>query len=154
MNLITNSYSRLMTTKILAIARTLQPGLQIFLSRIFKCTREAIPKALKTAIWISKITLPVSLAVSLLNYYGLIQLVTSHLTPAFTLIGLSGEAALPFITGMILNIYSAIAVISQLGLDMREITIIAVMSLISHNLIIETAIQARTGSRAWPMVRQ
>jgi hypothetical protein len=141
-----------MTTKIVAIARAIQPGFQIFLSRISKCIREAIPKALKTAVWILKITLPVSLAVSILNYYGWIQLATNHLTPAFNLIGLRGEAALPFITGMLLNIYSVIAVISQLSLDMREITIIAVMSLISHNLIIETAIQSKTGSRAWHMV--
>lgn len=111
-----------------------------------------MPKALKTAIWILKITLPVSLAVSILNYYGLIQLVTQHLTPAFNLIGLRGEAALPFVTGILLNIYSVIAVLSQLSLDLREITIIAVMSLIAHNLIIETTIQSKTGSKAWHMV--
>jgi hypothetical protein len=128
------------------------PGFNLFLLRLLKCVKEAIPKALKTAFWILKITLPVSLAVSILNYYGLIQLVTQHLTPAFNLIGLSGEAALPFVTGVLLNIYSVIAVVSQLGLDMREITIIAVMSLIAHNLIIETSIQSKTGSRAWHMV--
>jgi len=111
-----------------------------------------MPKALKTAIWILKITLPVSLAVSILNYYGLIQLVTQHLTPAFNLIGLRGEAALPFVTGILLNIYSVIAVLSQLSLDLREITIIAVMSLIAHNLIIETTIQRKTGSKAWHMI--
>ncbi len=111
-----------------------------------------MPKAIKTAIWILKITLPVSLAVSILNYYGLIQLVTQHLTPAFNLIGLRGEAALPFVTGILLNIYSVIAVLSQLSLDLREITIIAVMSLIAHNLIIETTIQSKTGSKAWHMV--
>lgn len=111
-----------------------------------------MPKAIKTAIWILKITLPVSFAVSILNYYGLIQLVTQHLTPAFNLIGLRGEAALPFVTGILLNIYSVIAVLSQLSLDLREITIIAVMSLIAHNLIIETTIQSKTGSKAWHMV--
>jgi hypothetical protein len=141
-----------MTTKILALAKTIQPGINLFLLRLLKCTREAMPKAIKTAVWILKITLPVSLAVSILNYYGLIQLVTGHLTPAFNLIGLRGEAALPFVTGILLNIYSVIAVVSQLTLDLREITIIAVMSLISHNLIIETTIQSKTGSKAWHMV--
>ncbi len=131
---------------------TLKSALNFFLFRITKCVKEAIPKALKTAFWILKITLPVSLAVSILNYYGLIQLVTQHLTPAFRLIGLSGEAALPFVTGLLLNIYSVIAVMSQLSLDMREITIVAVMSLTAHNLIIETSIQRKTGSRAWHMV--
>lgn len=138
-----------MTKKIFAIAKAIQPGINIFLMRLYKCVKEAMPKALKTAIWILKITLPVSLAVSILNYYGLIQLVTQHLTPAFNLIGLRGEAALPFVTGILLNIYSVIAVLSQLSLDLREITIIAVMSLIAHNLIIETTIQSKTGSKTW-----
>lgn len=141
-----------MTKKIFAIARAIQPNIRLFFSRLYKCTKEAMPKALKTAIWILKITLPVSLAVSILNYYGLIQLVTQHLTPAFNLIGLRGEAALPFVTGILLNIYSVIAVLSQLSLDLREITIIAVMSLIAHNLIIETTIQRKTGSKAWHMI--
>ena len=141
-----------MTRKIPAISRAIQPGLQNFFSRLYQCIRASIPKAIKTAVWILKITLPVSLAVSILNYYGWIELVTQHLAPAFNLIGLSGEAALPFITGMLLNIYSVIAVISQLSLDMREITIVAVMSLIAHNLIIETAIQRKTGSRTWHMI--
>lgn len=121
-------------------------------SRIALCIRVSMPKALQTALWILKITLPVSLGVSILNYYGLIELLTRHLTPAFNLIGLSGEAALPFITGILLNIYSVIAVVSQLSLDMREVTIIAVMSLIAHNLIIETTIQSKTGSKVWHMV--
>lgn len=141
-----------MTKKILAIAKAIQPSVIAFLERLYKCVKEAMPKAIKTAIWILKITLPVSLAVSILNYYGLIQLVTQHLTPAFNLIGLRGEAALPFVTGILLNIYSVIAVLSQLSLDLREITIIAVMSLIAHNLIIETTIQSKTGSKAWHMV--
>mgnify|MGYP003583226803 FL=1 len=141
-----------MTKKIFAIARAIQPNINFFFSRLYKCAKDAMPKAIKTAIWILKITLPVSLAVSILNYYGLIQLVTQHLTPAFNLIGLRGEAALPFVTGILLNIYSVIAVLSQLSLDLREITIIAVMSLIAHNLIIETTIQSKTGSKAWHMV--
>lgn len=141
-----------MTKKIFAIAKAIQPNISFFFSRLYKCVKQAMPKAIKTAIWILKITLPVSLAVSILNYYGLIQLVTQHLTPAFNLIGLRGEAALPFVTGILLNIYSVIAVLSQLSLDLREITIIAVMSLIAHNLIIETTIQSKTGSKAWHMV--
>ncbi|MGE0079524.1 MAG: nucleoside recognition domain-containing protein [Bacteroidales bacterium] len=141
-----------MTKKILAIAKAIQPSLIVFLSRWYKCVKDAMPKAIKTAIWILKITLPVSLAVSILNYFGLIQLVTQYLTPAFNLIGLRGEASLAFVTGVLLNIYSVIAVLSQLTLDLREITIIAVMSLIAHNLIIETTIQGKTGSKVWHMV--
>ena len=86
-----------MTKKIFAIAKAIQPSISLFFSRLYKCAKEAMPKALKTAIWILKITLPVSLAVSILNYYGLIQLVTQHLTPAFTLIGLGVRLHYPLL---------------------------------------------------------
>jgi spore maturation protein SpmB len=141
-----------MTQRIRALAIAIKPGINFLLLRLLKCMKDALPKGVKTSVWILKITLPVSLGVSILNFYGLIELVTRPLTPAFNLIGLSGEAALPFVTGILLNIYSVIAVVSQLSLDLREITIIAVMSLISHNLIIETTIQRKTGSKAWHMV--
>jgi hypothetical protein len=49
---------------------------------------------------------------------------------------------------MALNIYSAIAVISTLPFSERELTILALMCLISHNFFVETAIQKKTGSSA------
>ncbi|MGD9977987.1 MAG: nucleoside recognition domain-containing protein [Bacteroidales bacterium] len=141
-----------MTRKILTLAKSIQPNTNIFANRLFACIKEATPRALKTAIWILKITIPVSFVVSMLNYFGVIQLLTRYLSPAFNLIGLRGEASLAFVTGILLNIYSAIATISQLTLNLREITILAVMSLIAHNLMVETAIQSKTGSKAWHMV--
>ncbi|MDR0815771.1 MAG: nucleoside recognition protein, partial [Bacteroidales bacterium] len=50
------------------------------------------------------------------------------------------------------NIYSAIAVITTLDLSLRSITILAVMCLCTHNMLIETAVQKKTGSSAVRMV--
>lgn len=57
-----------------------------------------------------------------------------------------------YLSAIFLNIYSAIAVISTLPLTGREITILAVMCLIAHNLIVETAVQRKTGSRVGEML--
>lgn len=65
---------------------------------------------------------------------------------------LTGEAAVVLLTSIFSNIYSSIAVMTTLGTGYREGTILAVMCLISHALIIETAIQKKTGSNAWRMV--
>lgn len=120
--------------------------------RIWKSVKTMVPVALKTGLWLVKITIPISFAVTLLNYFGVISIIAQWLNPLFGLMGLPGEASLVFITSIFLNIYSAIAVIGQLPLTIREITILAVMCLIAHNLIVETAVQKKTGSKAWHMV--
>ncbi len=111
-----------------------------------------LKKAIKTAWWMIRLMLPISFAVVIFQYVGWINTIASVFSPIFESIGLSGQAALVYITAFLLNIYSAIAVISSLSLDMREITIVALMCLIAHNIPIETAIQKRTGSAAWQMV--
>lgn len=123
-----------------------------FWQRAFSAAKLAIPPALKTALWLVKITIPLSLVVSLLNFFGIVGYVATFLNPVFGLMGLPGEASLVFITSLFLNIYSAIAVITQLPLTVREITILAVMCLIAHNMFVETAVQAKTGSKAWHIV--
>ncbi|MFZ1985443.1 MAG: nucleoside recognition domain-containing protein [Desulfatitalea sp.] len=120
--------------------------------RISDSIRTALPKAFKLVGWLLKIMLPISLAVSLLHHWGLIARLAGVLTPAFSLIGLPGEAAIVFITSVFLNIYAAIAVIANLPLGMREITILALMCLISHNLPVETVIQRKTRSSAVRML--
>lgn len=125
---------------------------QPILNRIIKCVKAAMPTAFKTSLWFLKITIPISLAVTLLYHFGVLNIVSEILSPAFGLIGLKGEAALVYISSAFLNVYSAIAVMTSLNFTIREMTILAIMSLIAHNLIVETAVQKKTGSKAWHMV--
>ncbi len=115
-------------------------------SRILKCIKEAMPSALKTGWWMVKVTLIVSFAVTLLQYFGVVGWMSESLTPAFKFMGLPGEAALVFISGFFVNIYSAIAVVETLEFSVRSITILSVMCLCAHNMFIETAVQKKTGS--------
>ena len=121
-------------------------------SRLFASAKNALPNAFKTIWWLLKLILPISLLVSLLQYSGFIALIAQYLAPAFSLIGLPGESAIVFISSMFIPLYGSIAIISTLSLDMREITILALMCLITHNLVVETAIQKKTGSSGVTML--
>ncbi|MDR2126252.1 MAG: nucleoside recognition protein [Prevotellaceae bacterium] len=116
--------------------------------RLKNAIKNSFPSALRTAWWVVKLTVVVSLAVTMLDYLGIVKWFSQIATPVFEHIGLTGESALAYITGYFVNIYSAIAVVTTLDLSLRSITIIAVMCLCSHNMIIETAVQKKTGSSA------
>lgn len=116
------------------------------MSRIVNCVKSATPSALKTIWWLTKIMVGVSFGIMLLQYFGVIAWISALLTPVFSSFGLPGEAALAYVSGYFVNCYTAMAVMTSLHLDMRAATILAVMVLCSHNMIVETTVQAKTGS--------
>jgi hypothetical protein len=120
--------------------------------RLVRCIKTALPQGMKTAIWLLKLTIPVSFAVFLLDFFGILNVIAGWVAPLFKLIGLSGQASIVLITSFFTNIYSVIAVMTTLGIGHREGTILAVMCLISHAFIVETAIQKKTGSAPWRMI--
>jgi hypothetical protein len=120
--------------------------------RVGICFQTSLPVAFKTIKWLLKLMLPVSFFVMLLDYSGILFLLASYTEPFVHLLGLRGEAALVLLSGALLNIYSAIAVMQSIHFTPREITIVALMVLIAHNLIVETAVQKKTGSSAIKMV--
>ena len=109
-------------------------------------------QGLKSAWWLLKIMVPVSFAVALLNWTGAMQVISNAISPAFKYFGLPGSASLAFVSGALLNCYSAIAVMITLPLSHREITILALMVLFFHNIPIEAMVQKKTGSSALFMV--
>lgn len=120
--------------------------------RIFRVIKGVLPSTTKTALWIVKITVSVSLAIFLLDYIGFVDKLSLWLGPVFRHLGLPGEASLAFISGYFVNVYSAVAVIATLELDFRATTILGVMILCAHNMIGETAVQSKTGSSFFRMI--
>lgn len=114
--------------------------------RLQKCISLALPKALKTAWWLIRITVPVTFIVFVLNYTGILQSISAFVNPFFKHLGLPGETAFVLITSVFTNIYSVVAVLGTLALSVRESIILALMCLISHAFIIETAVLHKTGS--------
>lgn len=117
--------------------------------RVWSCVRKALPKAGKTCLWLFKIILPISLLVRLLQYSGILTDISAFFYPAFSLVGLPGETAIVFITSLFTPLYAPLALITSMSLGLREATILALMCLLSHNLIVESSIQAKTGSSFW-----
>lgn len=116
--------------------------------RVVRCIKEVLPIATRTALWIIKITVGVSLAILFLKYFNILPLFSDFISPVFNYLGLPGEAALAYVTGYFVNVYAAISVAASLELDVRAMTILSVMVLCSHNMITETAVQKKSGSSA------
>jgi len=106
----------------------------------------ATPQAFKTISWIVRLTVAVSFVVFLMQYTGLINWISAWVSPVFHLFGLRGDAAMAFVSGYFINIYTSIGVISTLDLTAREITILATMSTAAHAIIVEGAVLHRTGT--------
>ena len=114
--------------------------------RLLNCFKAARPSAFKTIWWLTKIMTILSFVIMLLQYFGVIEWLSYWLTPIFSHFGLPGEAALAYVSGYFVNCYSAIAVMTTLDLGTRAATILSVMVLCSHNMIVETTVQHKTGS--------
>ena len=96
-------------------------------------------------IWICKIVIPVSLLVTLLQWTGWLSQIDFLLIPLMKSINLPPEAAIPIISGMLVNLYAAIAAMAALPFTLDQMTLIALFTLICHNLIAEGVIQHKSG---------
>lgn len=115
----------------------------------------ALKKSGLTSLWLLRIILPISLLVRLLDYCGILAYMADFLDPVFVYLGLPGSTAIVFITSIFLPLYAPLAIITSMSITLRELTILALMCQISHNLPVESAIQAKTGTsfRAMTLLR-
>jgi hypothetical protein len=92
-----------------------------------------------------KILLPCSLLTFIIDAGGLLTHLDFLLAPVMGLLSLPPEAALPLVAGLLAGIYGAVAALAVLDLSLTETILVAVFLLISHNLIQEGLVQARSG---------
>lgn len=95
---------------------------------------------------------PVSLAVTLLDFFGILPYLSGFAAPLFEWVGVPGSAAFVLVTSIFTNIYTVLALLSTLDFTMRETVIVAVMCLLSHNFVVETMVLKKTGSSALWMI--
>ena len=106
----------------------------------------ALKKSGTTSLWLLKMILPISLVVRLLGYFGVLEYMAAYLDPLFVYLGLPGSTAIVFLTSIFLPLYAPLAIITSMSITLRELTILALMCQIAHNLPVESAIQGRTGA--------
>ena len=115
------------------------------------CLRKAVPSTWKSASWLLKLMIPISLGVTLLQYYGILEWMATYLHPAFAHIGLPGASAVAFISGATAGTYAGIAAMMSMPLTMKQATILALMIALCHALPMECAVNRKTGSSFWKM---
>lgn len=122
-----------------------------FLLHLGSALLEAVGSTWRTSSWLLKIMIPVSLAVCLMQYFGLIALFATWTSPLLCRLGLPGEAAVPFITGALTGTYGGIAAMMGMEFTLRQATIVSLMICLCHALPMECAVVKKTGSKFFLM---
>ena len=112
---------------------------------LWAAIREGLRKGVRGTLWMLKILVPCSLLTFLIDVSGLLNQMDFMLAPAMGFLSLPPEAALPLTVGLLAGIYGAVAALAVLDFSMTETILIAVFLLISHNIIQEGLVQARSG---------
>jgi len=113
--------------------------------RLKKSLAAGLSKGWSGFIWMLKIIVPISLMTSVLAWSGWLNKIDFILEPAMGAIDLPTVAALPLVAGLLTGPYGAIAAMAPLSLTIKQMTLIAIFLLISHNLIQEGVIQKNSG---------
>jgi spore maturation protein SpmB len=120
-----------------------------YVKRAVLSIRRGFLSGIFTSWTLLKVMIPTMVLVQVLKITGLMDILASMSAPLMDLFGLPGESSLVLITGGLVNIYAAIAVAVNIPLTAKGMTILAIMVLIAHNLIVETAVQSQSGTPAW-----
>lgn len=107
-----------------------------------------VKKGLSSFVWMCKIAIPISFLLALLQWTGWLHQLDFLLNPLTSLINLPAEAALPIITGMLVNLYAVIAIITVIPFTVEQMTLIAIFNMIAHSLMMEGVIQHKSGLNA------
>lgn len=117
------------------------------MANLLEPVKKGLKKSLQLLWMLTKIILPVSCMVAVLDYYGIINSIAGFFAPAMSLFGLPGEATIALLLSFFVSFYAALGVITTLTLDAQQITVLAVMIGICHELPVETVVCSYTGLR-------
>ncbi len=116
-----------------------------FLPRIQVGIKSGIKKGWSGLIWLLKILVPISFLTALLVHFGVIYQLDFLLTPVMNWLSLPASAALVLVIGLFTGIYGTVAALSVMAFSMDHMILMAVFTLISHNLIQESIVQGNSG---------
>lgn len=111
--------------------------------------KRGLHKGLSTTWLLTKVVVPIYVLVTFLSFTPVLNHIADFCSPLMKYVGLPGEASLALVVGNVLNIYGALGVISSLQLNVKEINIIALMLLLSHTIIVESAVAGKCGINPW-----
>ncbi len=104
-----------------------------------------IQKGWTGLIWLLKILVPISFFTALLVHFNILTHLDFLLTPMMNWLCLPASAALVLIIGLFTGIYGTVAALSVMPFSMDHMILMAIFTLISHNLIQESLVQGNSG---------
>ncbi len=111
--------------------------------------KKGLRNGFSVSIKLIKTIVPFYIAIDLLRHTQLANIIGNLLSPFMKPLGLTGKMAIAIISGYLVNLYAAIAALVPLNPTWQQVTIVGLMTGISHNLIIEGAILHKTGTNAF-----
>lgn len=120
-------------------------------SKLAHAACSAVSPTWKSASWLLKLMIPISLSVALLQHWGVLAWIAHYLNPVFLYLGLPGSSAVIFISGAAAGTYAGLAAMMAIPLTLRQATILALMIALCHALPMECAVNKKTGSSFWRM---
>jgi hypothetical protein len=112
-------------------------------------TGEGAWRGLRAFLKLMTIVAPVYTVVTLLRYTPVIRVFAGWMAPMMKLFGLPGEAALALIIGNVVNLYGGLGAVTALQIDKAQLTVLALMLLLSHSQILETAVFFQIRAKWW-----
>ncbi|HWK71339.1 nucleoside recognition domain-containing protein [Pollutimonas sp. M17] len=99
---------------------------------------------------VTKVMLPVMIAVQVAEYFGLVDLIGRLIAPAMALLHMPPEAGIIWVTTLFVGIYGGLATLAGLAhaLDMTtaQLSALSAMMLIAHAIPVEQSIVRRAGA--------
>ncbi len=109
-------------------------------------------KSLRVLWFLTKIIIPITFLLHLLQYYDLIEPAAAFCAPVTSWLGLPGETVLPLMLGFWTNFYASLGVVANMSLSARQMTVFALILGICHELPIESAICRSTGLKIYQSI--
>ncbi|NMD42557.1 MAG: nucleoside recognition protein [Firmicutes bacterium] len=122
------------------------------MSSLITPIKSGFQKSLRVLWFLTRIIIPVTLLLHLLEYYDLLEPAAAFCAPVTSWLGLPGEAVLPLMLGFWTNFYASLGVIANMSLSARQITVFALILGICHELPIESAICSSTGLKIYQSI--
>ncbi len=121
------------------------------LPRLVSAARTCLREAARISFELYKIMIPVLIVVKILQEAGLIPLLARPLAPLMELVGLPGVYGLVWATAILNSIYAGMIVLPSVMLEaplsVAQMSVLAVLMLLAHNLPLELQITRRAGAR-------
>ncbi len=121
---------------------------------ILKISKDIVSSATRISLELFKIMVPLIIVVKILKELGLIRYIAMPLSPLMEFVGLPAQLGLVWATAICSNFYAALVVyaniLPEIGVvSVAQVTVLATMMLIAHNMLVESKISEKCGVSFW-----